>query len=109
MTEELVVLVTCANAEEAQRIAESMVLERLAACVNIVPGVQSVFFWEGKLCNEKEVLCVMKTQKAVYAKLEKRVMELHSYTTPEVIALPIAEGAVKYLRWVRESTAPGAP
>lgn len=109
MADELIVLVTCANAEEAQRMAESLVLERLAACVNIVTGVQSIFFWEGKLCNEREALCVLKTQKSVYSKLERRVSELHSYKTPEVIALPVVDGSVKYLRWVREMTTPEGP
>ncbi|HXF39175.1 MAG TPA: divalent-cation tolerance protein CutA [Blastocatellia bacterium] len=105
MSDELIVLVTTANAEEAARIADVVVSERLAACVNIVPGIESIYRWEGKVTRDHESLMIIKTTGERYDELERRVKELHSYSTPEVIALKIDRGSEQYLNWLRDSTA----
>lgn len=104
MGSELIVFVTAGNGEEAARIAESLVSERLAACVNIVAGVESVYRWEGKVTRDSEVLLIIKTTDGRYGELEDRVKQLHSYSTPEVIAYRVERGSPDYLRWLRDST-----
>lgn len=104
MGDELVVLVTAPNAEEARRIAQALVAEHLAACANLIPGIESIYRWEGKVQRDTEVLLVLKTVAASYEALERRVKELHSYSTPEVIALSIDRGSAAYLKWLAEST-----
>jgi periplasmic divalent cation tolerance protein len=104
MSDELIAFVTASGADEAARIAESIVGERLAACVNIIGGVQSVYRWEGKVTRDAEILLIIKTTRERYDELERRVRELHSYTTPEVIAYEIERGSEDYLRWLRQST-----
>ena len=103
MSEFIVVLVICGKKEEAEKIAESLVLERLAACVNILPAVNSVYFWEGKLCNEQELLLIIKTTTILYTRLEKRVKDLHSYEVPEIISIPLEQGSAKYLKWIKDT------
>ncbi len=98
----IVVFVTAGSPEEAERIAEGLVSDRLAACVNIVPAVRSLYVWEGNLCREGETLLVIKSRMARWEALAARVRELHSYQVPEIIALPIAAGSGDYLRWVEE-------
>lgn len=104
MNAELIVFVTTASSLEASRIAEALVSERLAACVNIVESIQSIYRWEGKVTRDNEALMIIKTTSRRYADLERRVKELHSYTTPEVIAVRIERGSESYLKWLREST-----
>jgi periplasmic divalent cation tolerance protein len=101
----LVVLVTAPSAEGAARIGRVLVEERLAACVNVLPGVTSIFFWEGKLEESPEALMLIKTDPQRYEALERRVLELHPYSVPEVLALPVEAGSPAYLSWVSESTA----
>ena len=103
MSEFIVVLVTCGKKEEAEKIAESLVLERLAACVNIVPAVSSIYFWEGRICNEQELLLIIKTTTIIYARLEKRIKDLHSYEVPEIISIPLEQGSAKYLKWIKDT------
>jgi periplasmic divalent cation tolerance protein len=104
MTGKLVVFVTCANAREAQRIARTLVEERLAACVNIhQTAVQSVYRWKGKVEKAREILLVIKSSGRLFSCLERRVRELHSYDTPEIIALPITTGSRPYLAWIDNS------
>jgi periplasmic divalent cation tolerance protein len=103
MTEVLVVLVTCGGREEAERIAGTVVTEKLAACVNVVPAVRSCYVWEGKLTWSEEVLLVVKTTRGGYGDLETRIRELHSYDVPEIVALPVERGFEKYLEWVQQS------
>jgi periplasmic divalent cation tolerance protein len=106
MTDAVVVLVTCANAREAHRIARALVGERLAACVNVAQAaVQSVYRWKGKIQRAREVMLLVKTSKRSFARLERRVRELHSYDVPEIIALPVLEGSPAYLGWIQESVA----
>ena len=104
MSGELIVFVTAPSKEEALRIAESLVSERLAACVNLVGAIESIYRWEGKVSRDNETLMIIKTTDERYPQLERRVKELHSYTTPEVIAYRIERGSDDYLRWLREST-----
>jgi periplasmic divalent cation tolerance protein len=99
-----VVLVTTGSQEEADRIATCLVEERLAACVNIVGGIRSVYRWEGKVQRDPELLLLVKIRSAELTRVQARVRELHSYETPEVIALPIAGGSEAYLRWLEDST-----
>ena len=105
MSQELVVFVTSSDTEEAARLADTLVSEELAACVNVVPGIESVYRWEGKITRDIETLLIIKTTDARYAELERRVKEIHSYTTPEVVAFRIDRGSEAYLNWVRASTA----
>lgn len=101
MNDERIVFVTVPNREEGERIAEILVGEQLAACVNIVGPIRSIYRWEGAVCRDDESLLIIKTTQARYAALEARVLAVHPYATPEVIALPIVAGAEAYLRWLR--------
>jgi periplasmic divalent cation tolerance protein len=100
----LVVLSTFPDRDTACRTAETLVCEELAACVNVLPGVESIYRWEGKVETSQEVLVVMKTTDACYPALEKRLRELHPYEVPEIVALPAAAVAENYLAWVIQST-----
>jgi periplasmic divalent cation tolerance protein len=100
----IVILVTASSNDEAERLAQALVGEGLAACVNILGGVRSIYTWEGKTERADEHLLVIKTRGERFAAVEKRVRELHSYATPEVIALPIVGGSQAYLNWLRVST-----
>ncbi|MEO5359035.1 MAG: divalent-cation tolerance protein CutA [Nitrospirota bacterium] len=95
-----VVLVTAPNSMTAKTIAEALVSENIAKCVNIVMEVKSIFHWEGKVQQENELLLVIKTKKENFSSLMSKVRELHPYTVPEIIALPIAEGFEEYLGWL---------
>ena len=103
MTAYIVVYVT-APAEEALQMARTLVEERLVACVNIVPGLRSIYWWQGKVEDEPEVLCIMKTQTSLFEALRDRVRELHSYEVEEIIALPIVAGNPPYLDWIKDNT-----
>ena len=98
----LIVFVSC-PAKEADSLAETIVTEKLAACVNIFP-VNSVYIWENKLCKDDEALLIMKSTQAAYAKLETRIKQLHSYDVPEIIAIKVEATQADYLNWVHEQT-----
>ncbi|MFN3477596.1 MAG: divalent-cation tolerance protein CutA [Candidatus Methylomirabilales bacterium] len=102
--EYIVVLITTSSQEEAGKIGKALVEERLAACINIVPEIQSFFSWQGKLEEEREALMIVKTKASLFPSLVERVKALHSYTVPEIIALPIQIGSEGYLRWIDEVT-----
>ena len=115
MTRHRVVFITASSQEEAQRIARTLVEERLAACVNILPGIRSVYRWKGQIHEDPEVLLTAKTAGQMLDPLIQRVKQLHSYEVPEIIALPILAGAedylprqsgMEYLSWIDEQTAP---
>jgi periplasmic divalent cation tolerance protein len=99
----LMVLTTFGSAEDASRAANALVDEQLAACVNILPSVTSIFRWEGEVQSSSEVLCLIKTTEAGFEKLRARLVELHPYDVPEVIALPIKAGHAPYLEWLTAS------
>jgi periplasmic divalent cation tolerance protein len=99
----LVVLSTFGNAEEARAVARTLVEERLVACANVMPAVESIYRWQGAIETAAEVMVVFKTNIDRYYRLEARLRELHSYEVPEIIALPVKVGFLPYLRWVDES------
>lgn len=95
---------TAPSKEEAEAIASNLVSSKLAACCNIVPAINSIYVWEGKLNNEGEVLMILKSRESLIDKIAARIKELHSYKVPEVIAMPIVGGSSDYINWVLEST-----
>jgi periplasmic divalent cation tolerance protein len=99
-TTAVMVLVTSPSAEQAAALARSLVEEGLAACGNVLPGVRSIYRWEGAVCDEPEALLVLKTERAAFEALRARVVALHPYQCPEVIALPIEAGHSPYLAWI---------
>jgi len=100
----VVVLITVPNIDVAEKVANMLVSEHLAACVNIVPNVTSIYFWEGKVCRDEELLLVIKTRASLIEQLVSAVRKVHPYTVPEIIALPIVAGFSGYLKWVEEVT-----
>ena len=104
MGDEIIVLITTSTRDEATKIATALVDEHLAACVNIMPEVRSLFFWEGKTQDERETLLICKSRLPRMEQIVARVKSLHSYTVPEVIALPIVAGSRAYLDWVTDTT-----
>jgi periplasmic divalent cation tolerance protein len=103
MTDKRVVLVTCGSQEEARRIARALVERRLAACVNIVPQLESVYQWQGKVESATEWLLLIKTTAGAVSPLQDAVHELHSYEVPEFIALAVEDGSAAYLEWIGDS------
>ncbi len=99
-TERLVVFITVSGEEEGRKIARLLVGARKAACVNILPGVDSVFWWKGKIDSEQESLLVVKTRAALFHEVVDLVKSAHSYEVPEIIALPIVAGNEDYLEWL---------
>ncbi len=104
MSDPIVVFVTCGSEDEALKIANALVETHLAACVNLIAPIRSIYRWEGKIWDEKEWLLIIKTQKHKFEPLEKEVKSLHSYSVPEMISLPITEGSSAYLNWIKENT-----
>jgi periplasmic divalent cation tolerance protein len=96
----IVVLMTAASAEEAGRIADMLVKGQLAACVQILPEMQSVYVWKGEVRREREVLLIAKSISANFSALEREVRAIHSYETPEIVALPVVAGSEPYLKWL---------
>ena len=99
----IIVFITVKNLGEAKRISEGLLKEKLIACANIIRGVESFFWWQGKIDKAKEVLLIVKTQRRLFSKIVKTVKSLHSYDCPEVIALPIVDGSKDYLKWIDNS------
>lgn len=96
----IVVFMTAANGEEAARLAEMLVGAHLAACVQILPEMESVYRWEGKIERQSEILLLAKTTRSKFDELEREVRALHSYETPEIIAVPVTVGSTPYLQWL---------
>ncbi len=107
MTDKIVVLTTCGSQEEAQRIARALVEQRLAACVNFTAPVQSVYWWQGGIEQEQEVILIVKSRRELFPKLAETLRALHSYEVPELIALPIVDGLAAYLDWMDRELASG--
>ena len=97
------VLCTCPDQDSAQLIAEQLVEAKLAACVNILPGILSIYRWQGAVESAEEMILLIKTTTEDYEQVERAVSELHPYELPEVIAIPIENGLEKYLRWIEDS------
>lgn len=105
-TEYLVVLSTCPDAASAEKIARELVERRLAACVNILPGLRSVYTWKGGCESAEEHLMFIKIQAAAYGAAEQAIRALHPYELPEIVAVPIAAGLPDYLAWIKQNSAP---
>lgn len=100
----LIVYVTVPSKELGRTIAMSLVSEQLAACTNIIPGLESIYYWDGKVQSDEELLLLIKTRAPLLSQLTRRVRELHSYTECEVVAVPVVGGSASYLEWVLDST-----
>lgn len=103
-TDALVVLVTAPSAEQAAALGRALVGERLAACASVVPGVRSIYWWEGEVQDAPEALLVLKTTRGRFDALRERTLALHPYEVPEVIALPVEAGSAAYLDWLARET-----
>lgn len=103
MTDKIVVLVTAGNLRESRKIARRLVESRLAACVNITQPIRSIYRWKGKVANDREFLLFIKTTRELFEEVKTAVTRSHSYTTPEIISLPIIDGSPDYLQWIEES------
>jgi periplasmic divalent cation tolerance protein len=106
MTDQIVVLCTCASAEDAERLARALVTGRLAACVSVVPGLRSLYRWKGEIESAEECLLLIKSSRDRFEALREAIEKLHSYAVPEVLALPVVAGAPNYLAWLAESLGP---
>ncbi len=104
MTDFVLVLMIASSEKEAEKIASSLVKERLAACVNVIGNMRSSFRWKGQISSEQEVLILAKTKDRLFEKLKRRVLELHGYQVPEILAVPILAGFEKYLDWIERET-----
>lgn len=100
----IVIYTTVPNRKEGREIAKALVEHNLVACVNIIDKVESIFSWDGELCEEKEALLIIKTKKELFDGVKVAIQKLHSYTVPEVIALPILEADETYLKWIAHET-----
>ncbi len=99
-----VVFVTVGKREEAEKIAEAVVGERLAACCSLTAGVRSIYQWKGEICRDEETLLILKTRRERFEALRARIKDLHSYEVPEIIALPIIAGHADYMKWICNET-----
>lgn len=106
MTEMLIVFTTFANEADAARVVKALVEDRLIACGNLLPGARSLYRWEGRVADEREVLVIMKSRKQDWAALMARLHELHPYDTPECLAVRVAAGAPKYMAWLEAALEP---
>jgi periplasmic divalent cation tolerance protein len=102
MTDKIVVFSTCATEEEAEKVARMLVEARLAACVNIVPGARSIYRWQGAIESAAEWLLIIKSSREIFARLCAALEKAHSYQIPEVLAVPVVEGAPNYLNWLED-------
>ena len=106
MSDFILVISTVPNEEEGKTIAEKIVAERLAACANLSPAVQSLYWWQGSISIDREYMLFIKTRNDLFPKLEQKIRELHSYEVPEIIGLPVCQGSQAYLDWIKEETTP---
>jgi periplasmic divalent cation tolerance protein len=104
MTDKILVLTNCGTADEARRIARALVDARLAACVNILPAVQSIYHWQGAVEEAAEWTVLIKSRRPLFEKLRQKLRQIHSYQVPEVIAVPIVDGDADYLEWIDRET-----
>jgi periplasmic divalent cation tolerance protein len=100
----IVVFVTVPSQDVATALAHTLVGEKLVACVSILPSVRSIYAWQGRICDDVELLCVLKTRRALFPLLRRRVLALHPYEIPEIIAIPLTLGHERYLAWLQDET-----
>lgn len=100
----VVIYCTVPDKNEGKEIAKELVKNKLVACVNIIDKVESVFSWDGKLCEEKEAMLIIKTKKELFERVKHAIQKIHSYTVPEIIAMPIVEADETYLKWIDHET-----
>ncbi len=105
----LIVLCTVPSEKEGRGIAGALVERELAACVNLIPSIRSIYRWEGRVCDEAELLMVVKTTPPALQEVKRTIQELHSYDLPEILALPVSGGDRRYLDWVAGAVRPGRP
>ena len=103
MTDKIIVFVTCESKEQAETIAQTVVTGRLAACVNVLPGIRSCYIWEQKLTWSDEVLLLIKTSRSRFGQLQDRIKALHSYSVPEIVGVTIDDAFEKYIDWIESS------
>ena len=106
MTDAIQVVPTLPKREDAEKIASALVERRLAACGQVMGPIHSTYRWKGKVESAEEWLCVFKTRRALYPRLESAIREMHPYEVPEILALLVAAGSADYLKWIEEETAP---
>ena len=106
MTDKVIIFVTAPSRREGKRIARHLVETKLAACVNIAHPIESVYRWEGKIADEKELLLIIKSTRELFPEIEAEISKIHSYQTPEIICLPVIDGSRNYLQWVSDSVKP---
>ena len=102
-TKFIILYCTVPDQHTAETIAKSLVKEKLAACCNIVPGLKSIYRWEKRVQSDDELLLIIKTRFTLYSEIEKKIKDLHPYTVPEIIALPLINGSLEYLNWMDEN------
>ena len=103
MTDKTIVFVTCESRDQAEKIAQSVVTDKLAACVNVLPEVRSGYVWEGKLTWSDEVLLLIKTSRGRFDQLQDRIKAMHTYAVPEIVGVPIEDAFDKYIAWIDTS------
>ncbi len=99
-----VIFCTVPSNEVGQEIANNLVSSKLAACVNIVPGLTSIYTWKGEICTDPELLCIIKTKKNLFKEVEEAIKRIHPYEIAEIIALPVISGSSDYLHWIESVT-----
>ena len=104
MNEFIVIFCTIKEKKEAEKIAKEIVQKKLAACVNIIEGLTSIYEWEGSVCTESECQMIIKSKHVLYNELKESILSLHSYEVPEIISLPVSEGLESYLNWIQQNT-----
>ena len=109
MTDKIVVLSTCASEEEAQNLGRLLLNERLAACVNVLPGIRSMYHWKGTIETSTECLLLIKTSREQFLGVSSALKKVHSYELPEVLALPVLDGSEEYLEWLEKHIGPVVP
>ena len=103
MTDKIIVFVTCESVEQAESIAQAVVTEKLAACVNVLPGIRSCYVWEGALTWSNEILLLIKTTRGRFEQLQDRIKAMHSYSVPEIVGVTIDDAFEKYIAWIDQS------
>jgi periplasmic divalent cation tolerance protein len=104
MTDKIVVMTTCGQEEEAWRLARALVKARLAACVQVIPQIRSTYWWQGEMEEADEFLLLIKSRRPLFDRLKAEIAKTHSYTVPEIVALPVVDGSRAYLEWVDRET-----